>query len=302
MSEESSTAPEWFARVLAVLPEHHSLQVAGCLIHYLRWGASAKPALLLVHGGGAHAHWWDFIAPWFLEDYQVLAIDLSGMGDSGHRSGYSTELFAQELHGVCQHANLGKNTVLVGHSFGGYAALKAGVLYPQDFAGLVLVDSPVRPPDYVWERDPKYSPVRPRRVYPDLAAAMSRFRLVPAQPCANQFILEHIAKHSLRAVEGGWQWKFDEHFFQTMDTGNTAAQLAELSCRVGVIFGEHSALFGQEVVDYMFGVLDQSVPFVSIPESYHHLFLDQPLAFVAALRTLLAEWRHSKPLRPHIER
>ena len=30
------------------------------------------------------------------------------------------------------------------------------------------------------------------------------------------------------------------------------------------------------------------------------LFLDQPLAFVSALRTLLAEWRHSKPNRVHV--
>jgi hypothetical protein len=28
----------------------------------------------------------------------------------------------------------------------------------------------------------------------------------------------------------------------------------------------------------------------AIPEAYHHLFLDQPLAFVAALRMLLADW------------
>jgi len=47
----------------------------------------------------------------------------------------------------------------------------------------------------------------------------------------------------------------------------------------------------------MFGVLDQNVPFVAIPEAHHHLMLDQPLAFIASLRTLLAEWRHSRPLR-----
>jgi hypothetical protein len=47
----------------------------------------------------------------------------------------------------------------------------------------------------------------------------------------------------------------------------------------------------------MFRVLDESVPFVGIPDAQHHVFLDQPLAFVSALRTLLAEWRHSKPNR-----
>jgi pimeloyl-ACP methyl ester carboxylesterase len=38
-------------------------------------------------------------------------------------------------------------------------------------------------------------------------------------------------------------------------------------------------------------------PVVEIPEAHHHLILDQPLAFVAALRTLLADWEHSIPKR-----
>ena len=31
--------------------------------------------------------------------------------------------------------------------------------------------------------------------------------------------------------------------------------------------------------------------------THHHLILDQPLAFIAALRTLLADWEHSTPKR-----
>jgi hypothetical protein len=29
---------------------------------------------------------------------------------------------------------------------------------------------------------------------------------------------------------------------------------------------------------------------IEIPDSHHHLMIDQPLALVAALRTLLAHW------------
>jgi hypothetical protein len=29
---------------------------------------------------------------------------------------------------------------------------------------------------------------------------------------------------------------------------------------------------------------------VVIPDAYHHLMMDQPLAFVSALRTLLSAW------------
>ncbi|MBK6660167.1 MAG: hypothetical protein IPG43_19365 [Proteobacteria bacterium] len=35
-------------------------------------------------------------------------------------------------------------------------------------------------------------------------------------------------------------------------------------------------------------------PIIEIPEAQHHLLLDQPLAFVAALRTLLASWRRDE--------
>jgi hypothetical protein len=34
---------------------------------------------------------------------------------------------------------------------------------------------------------------------------------------------------------------------------------------------------------------------VEIADAYHHLTLDQPLAFVAAARALLADWEHSTP-------
>lgn len=291
------TSPDWFQRAIAAPREDRVVEVAGCPIHYLRWGDPAKPGLLLVHGSGAHAHWWDFIAPYFTDHNCVAAIDLSGMGDSGHRPGYNSELFAGELIAVCQDAGFKRDTVLVGHSFGGFVTLKAGLLFGDHLTGVVLVDAPVRPPDYEWERDPKYSPIQPKKIYPDLDTALARFRLVPAQPCQNQYILDYIARHSLRQVEGGWSWKFDDRLFQGFKIGNTSEDLSNLACRAGVIYGEYSQLCSQEVVDYMFKVLDQSVPFVSIPEANHHLLLDQPLAFIAALRAVLAEWRHSRPLR-----
>jgi pimeloyl-ACP methyl ester carboxylesterase len=250
-----------------------------------------------VHGSGAHAHWWDFIAPFFTEHYGVAAIDLSGMGDSGHRETYSSETFVNEVISVCSDAGFGDKPIIVGHSFGGFVALKTGLASGNKLTGVVLVDSPVRPPDYDWERVPKLSPIRTKQRYPTFEAALARFRLVPQQPCENQFILDYIARHSLINVDGGWQWKFDDQLFRDFHIGNLSADLSHLACRVAVIYGEQSQLFSREVVDYMFKVLDRSVPFVAIPEAHHHLFLDQPLAFVASLRTLLAEWRHSRPHR-----
>lgn len=298
-------APGWFKRALAIPYADHYVEVGDATIHYLLWQdveadaeAATKPGIVFVHGNGAHAHWWTFIAPFFLTHYQVASIDLAGAGDSTHPSQYSPESFAAQVMGVAEDAGFDENTIIVGHSFGGFVTLKVGLLYPDRLAGIVLVDSAVRPPDFEWERDPRRSPIKPKRVYEDFHAALSRFRLMPPQDCKNDYLLDYIGRHSLSETDGGWTWKFDDTLFQKFDFGaETYKDLANLRCRVGVIYGENSYLFTQDVADYMFAVLDESVPFVSIPDAQHHLFLDQPLAFVSSLRTLLAEWCHSKSLR-----
>jgi len=298
----ASDPPDWFARAIQTPFEDRRVVVDGAAIHYLYWADDdSKPGLVLVHGNGAHAHWWTFLAPFFLEHYRVAALDLSGAGDSDHREAYSPEQFAAEVAGVADHAGFGDDAVVVGHSFGGYVTLKTGLLYVDRLAGVVLVDSAVRPPDFKWERDPRRSPIKPKRVYESFDEALARFRLMPPQDCRNGFILDYIGRHSLTAVDGGWSWKFDDGLFRKFEFGdNMHEELARLTCRVGVIYGEGSYLFTQEIADFMFRVLDESVPFVGIPEAQHHLFLDQPLAFVSALRTLLAEWRHSKPHRGNL--
>ncbi len=292
-------APVWFARALETPYRDRTVDVDGTPIHYLDWGGdSDKPGLLFVHGNGAHAHWWAFLAPFFMDHYRPVAIDLAGAGDSGHRPVYSPEGFATEVAAVADDAGFGNNTVVVGHSFGGFVTLKTGLAYRDQLEGVVLVDSAVRPPDFKWERDPRRSPIKPKRLYASFDQALARFRLMPPQTCENDYVLEYIGRHSLTEVDGGWTWKFDDGLFQKFEFGeNQHRDLAKLGCRVGVIYGEQSYLFSQDIADYMFKVLDESVPFVGIPEAQHHLFLDQPIAFVSALRTLLAEWRHSKPDR-----
>ncbi len=296
--QQSREVPGWFERALGVPFEQRRVVVSGAGINYLLWGRDADlPGLILVHGNGAHAHWWSFLAPFFLDDYRVVALDLSGMGDSDHRDAYTAELYAEEVMSVARDAGFGHDTIVIGHSFGGFVTIQTAIRHGDALTGVVLVDSPVRPPDYQWERDPRRSPIRRKRVYPDRDTAASRFRLMPPQDCKNDFILEHIAQHSLTQVEGGWSWKFDDRLFEKITISNSGEDLRRLPCRVGVIYGEDSYLFDQEIADYMFKVLDESVPFTAIPEAQHHLFLDQPLAFVAAVRTLLAEWRHSRPNR-----
>lgn len=291
-------APAWFAQAVAQTPESRFVEVEGAPIHYLRWGERDRPGLLLVHGNGAHARWWSFIAPFLARDFNVAAMDLSGMGDSGKRPAYSMELFAREELAVCEDAGmfaLEEPPIIVAHSFGGFVTMLTGALYGERLAGTVIVDSPVHTPDR--PSGPPRRALHPHNVYPTLAAALARFRLMPPQSCDNLYLVDWVARHSLTAVEGGYSWKFDPAIWQDFSIGDTAARLKQTKCRIAIFRGENSVLMPPEIGEYMFNLLGRAAPVVEIPQAQHHIMLDQPLALVAALRALLADWEHSTPRR-----
>ena len=192
-------APAWFRQALAAPRTDHFVEVAGCPIHYLRWGDGAKPGLILVHGGAAHAQWWSFLAPLLTRQYDVVALDLSGHGDSGRRAEYPRRQWADEVMAVIADARFVGAPVLVGHSMGGLVSIVAASLYGDALAGAIIVDAPVRKPDPESQEGEAGKSFRNPKIYPTLEKAIAHFRLVPPQPCENAFIIDHIARTSLRA-------------------------------------------------------------------------------------------------------
>jgi len=291
-------SPGWFDGVSSVEPESRFVAVEGARIHYLRWGDRACPGLLLVHGNAAHAWWWSFIAPFLAREYNVAAMDLSGMGDSEWRSNYTMELFVQEQLAVCEDAGMfgqAEPPIIVAHSFGGFVTILTGALHGDRLAGTVIVDSPVNPPER--RTGPPRRSAKPHRVYASMAEALARFRLMPPQTCDNLYLVDWVARRSLKAVDGGFTWKFDPAIWQDFSIGDTAARLRSTKCRVAIFRGENSVLMPPEIGEYMFNLLGRAAPVVEIPQAKHHVMLDQPLALVAALRALLADWNHSIPTR-----
>ncbi len=289
-------APEWFTRAVETPYETRFVDVAGAKIRYQLWGDLTKPGLLLVHGNGAHAHWYDFIAPYFTEDYCVVAMTFGGMGDSEWRDAYNVDTFSAEQLAVCKDAGFfvsGQKPVIVSHSFGGFITMNTGSKFGDRFEGVMIVDSPVRPPDDDWDGPPSRG--RGFRTYADLTAALARFRLAPPQPCENHYVVDYIARHSLKEVpygdsQTGWTWKFDSAIWKKFDAMSKPADMYNaISCKLSVMRGEQSVLLPEKTWTYMRGLRDD-VTMISIPEAQHHVMLDQPLAFIAAVRGQLAAW------------
>jgi pimeloyl-ACP methyl ester carboxylesterase len=293
------TAPEWFRRALDVPFTDETTAVEGCPVHYLAWGERGRRGLVFVHGGAAHAHWWTHVAATFAARFRVLAIDLSGHGDSGHRpEGYALEQWTREVMAVAGHGGIAGRPVIVGHSMGGFVTMATAALQPDDLAGVIICDSPVTEPD------PEIGAYQVReafgnpRTYTDVDEALRRFRTVPEQDNDLDYVINHVARRSLRPASGGWRWKFDrEVFSQFGGQIRTVAlpYLAAITCRYALLRSEHG-LVTPDIGESMYDRLGRVSPVIEIPEAGHHAMLDQPLLLLTALRTLLADWDHSEPL------
>jgi pimeloyl-ACP methyl ester carboxylesterase len=292
-------APAWFERAVSVPFTDERTEVDGCSIHYLAWGERGRRGLVFVHGGGAHAHWWTPVAATFASEFRVVALDLSGHGDSGHRAVYDLEQWTDEVIAVAGDAGLSGHPVIIGHSMGGFVTIATAARHGDQVNGVIICDSPVA------EVDPEISAFHLReafgrpRTYPDVDEAVAHFRTVPTQDHYLDYVIDFVARHSLKEVEGGWQWKFDRRIFEQFGAGIrsvAAPYLTEVHCRLALLRSE-CGLVTPDIGRSMYERLGRVTPVIEIPEAGHHAMLDQPLLLLTALRTLLADWDHSEPHR-----
>src|SRR6058998_3171089 len=91
-----------------------SFRVNGLMLRALEWGAPGLPGLCFLHGGSAHAHWFDAVAPAFADRYHVLSLDQRGHGESewARPATYATEDFAGDLLAVFDALGWRKSTRL----------------------------------------------------------------------------------------------------------------------------------------------------------------------------------------------
>jgi pimeloyl-ACP methyl ester carboxylesterase len=292
-------APAWFDRAVSIPFTDEQVEVQGCAIHYLAWGAPGRRGLVFVHGGGAHAHWWAPLAATFSSEFRVAAVDLSGHGDSGHREVYQVDQWTDEVAAVGVDAGFDGRPVIIGHSMGGFVTIATAARHPDRLDGVIVCDSPVA------DVDPEISAFHLReafgrpRTYADLDDAVAHFRTVPAQEHYLDYVIDYVARHSLKAVEGGWQWKFDRRIFEQFGGGMrsiAAPYLSDVYCRLALLRSE-CGLVTPDIGASMFERLGRVTPVIEIPEAGHHAMLDQPLLLLTALRTLLGDWDHSDPHR-----
>jgi len=288
---EKPPAPGWFTRAMSELPESGSVEVAGVDIEFFTWGEVGKPGILLIHGNFAHAHWWGPLAPLLGRDYRVCALSLAGMGGSGRRASYTMELQIREALAAAESAQLfagDEAPSLIAHSYGAEVAINMVARAGERFGRAILLDSGVSPKI-------DHEPLSTKgRSYATAADALARFRLAPPQDHNNLFILDDIARKGLGQDENGqWRWQFDVNFWARLGPYSGWDSLPHAKCPLSFIYAEESKLVTPEMVAQQKIHAPKGTPFIPILGAGHHLMIDQPIAVLAAIRSVIEEGRRS---------
>ncbi|MEO7428923.1 MAG: alpha/beta hydrolase, partial [Acidimicrobiales bacterium] len=212
---------------------------------------------------------------------------------------YDIEQWTEEVMATARAAGIAGKPVIVGHSMGGFVTIATAALHAEDLAGVIVCDSPVTEPDPEVESFRLKQAFGHPRTYASVDEALARFRTVPPQDHYCDFVMDHVARRSLRAVDGGYQWKFDRNVFSQFAGGMRGIArpyLGEMRCRFALLRSEHG-LVTEDISAAMYDALGRVAPVIELPEAGHHAMLDQPLVLLTALRTLLADWDHSEPHR-----
>ncbi len=262
-------------------------------LRVLRWGDAGAPPVLCIHGAGAHAHWWERIAPAFLPAHQVIALDLRGHGGSDHAESYLVEDFADDCCALLD--SLGSGPIaLFGHSMGGRVAAWIAAHQPERVRALALLDS--RLGAVPRERAEKWRGARAGdpapRTYATQTEAMAAFRLTPPEADVAAEVRAALAVHAVRQrPDGRWMMAFDRAVLKLDGTRveDLLPVVARVRCPTLVLRGRESTVIGVAQSTALREVLPTAVQ--EIVAGGHHFLLAHPEATAARLAAFLAEDR-----------
>ena len=266
-------------------PQDGHLQVGELRLHYVQWGDASAPPMVLLHGLQDCARSWDVLASAMSRDYNVVALDHRGHGDSERAAPdrYRLDDYVEDVKALVEALSL-RDIVLVGHSAGGRNAFLYTVRHPETVRALVIVDID---PDAA---NPESGSMF-RRYHAEsdewgsLDAVIDRLR--SRQPNSTDEMLAHQARHMTREVPGGKRvWKRDRRLVEAYERPDLWAEWSRIECPTLIARGRQSNLLTHEVAVRM----REAIPRARLAElegGGHWFYQELPGPFEATVRWFL---------------
>tara|TARA_R110002020_G_scaffold134252_36_gene299743 strand:- start:7136 stop:8158 length:1023 start_codon:yes stop_codon:yes gene_type:complete len=121
--------------------EHHRTAVGDVRLHYVR-GGEGEP-LILLHGWPTT--WWEWhkVMPGLAENFDVIAVDTRGLGDSTRpESGYEKDVLGEDIVALASKLGLTRFSI-AGHDLGGQVAFSIARNHPDMVQRLAILDVPL---------------------------------------------------------------------------------------------------------------------------------------------------------------
>ena len=273
-------------------PVDRFVEVNGINLHYLEWGNTDRPTILMLHGISQQAHSWDFISLPLSVDYRVIALDQRGHGDSDWSPNgyYSTDIYVGDIEGVVGAMGL-ENFHLMGHSMGGrnslaWASGRQGVL-----KSLTIVDTGPETQRRGQNRIQQF------RELPDELDTLDEFASrVMEYTGRNREQTMGALKYSIRQRQDGkWTWKYDKAMrvsgfrAPTWTPDQLWDGWRKIDCPALVVRGARSDIFADETMVRM-AEEHPDCTTVTVENAGHLVQGDNPPDFLAAVRSLLSRF------------
>jgi esterase len=116
-------------------------EVNGLRLHYVEWGESGAPTVILLHGLRGSARTWDLIAQPLAGDFHLLALDQRGRGGSEWAADgdYTRDAYVADIEQFAERLRLDR-FILVGHSMGGANTILYTAKHPERVRAAVIED------------------------------------------------------------------------------------------------------------------------------------------------------------------
>lgn len=232
--------------------------------------------------------WWDSVIAELVPELTVVALDLSGHGDSGWRDDYSGDHWGHEVAAVATAAG-SDSVLLVGHSLGGRVSILVAARHPQLVRDLILVEAPGRP-----QPGSEGRMRHPASRHTSLEQAVETFRLRPPEIVNNHAFLRRVATSSYREYDGHWGLKADRDVFRRIPEGVVTRHLAAATVPITAIHGHDSPVVTDEALKYLADTHPGATRFVSVPGG-HHLLFDQGPAIADVIKSRWASLTQRTP-------
>ncbi len=266
-------------------PLNRYVAINGRSIHFLEWGNSNDPTIVLLHGLFGNSHYWDFLAYELSGQYHIIAIDQRGHGDSQWSEKYGPVDYVSDLEEFVEVMEYNR-LALIGHSMGGMTAILYASRHPERVSSLIIVDIGPRLDSSGTDRMIKEMASEPG-FFDSIEGAFDYIREV--EPFCSDAFIGHQLRTALRSGEDGrLYFKFDKALRRVPIRSPEWLweHLVSVLCPALVIRGQESDILSRQTANEMTRRL-QYGSMVEIERAGHGVPADNPDAFLAEVKRIL---------------